>query len=456
MEHVLPVPLLQRVCYGQHGVRKNCVLSLRLFFAASELAMRKWKHAIGQAGIDLMDGSPNLFDIHFADDILILPAHIKNWGNSLIDSLVLCLERVGLFLNAKKTVVLINEAQPPPILAVECLSKGGWVACWQVIITTHRFGISFARSLRQPLEFLDTNIPISKLPKVVRCRDFKSAFWQRTQGNLQLLSADCFGNSFSKMMQVNRRTAVGSWFECGLEQDFASREWRGQIFWCKYPREHITCKNYCNLARHVANLPVRRWIQPLLSWHPLAARRGGRPPHTWGVKTSDIAVRGSSFLRSERKKKRNCFGWRGVELCKSQLYVVWNFAAFFFSMVSLRGCDNLHHLPKIFGNSRNAPVLSPINANKRGDVIGILVTLLPVVPRIFLRDLLHLNNVVLITCYIPGRKIKNWRKKKTFRPKAFTDLGSNQHWIPGFMLAAHWRCILRLQTWWLTTCWVSA
>ena len=40
--------------------------------------MRKWKHAIGQAGIDLMDGSPNLFDIHFADDILILPAHIKN------------------------------------------------------------------------------------------------------------------------------------------------------------------------------------------------------------------------------------------------------------------------------------------------------------------------------------------------------------------------------------------
>ena len=167
-----------------------------------------------------------------------------------------------------------------------------------------------------------------------------------------------------------------------------------------------------------------------------------------GVKTSDIAVRGSSFLRSEREKRETVLDdvvWSYVNRSCTWSRILQHF----FSMVSLRGCDNLHRLRKIFGNSWNAPVLSPINANKRGDVIGILVTLLPVVPRIFLRDLLHLNNVVLITCYIPGRKIKNWKKKKKtiFRPKAFTDLGSNQHWIPGFMLAAHWRCILCLQTW---------
>ena len=71
--------------YGQHvgdfgrndqfpitgGVRQGCVLSPRLFCAVLEFAMRKWMHAVGQAGIDLMDGGPNLFDLRFADDILI-------------------------------------------------------------------------------------------------------------------------------------------------------------------------------------------------------------------------------------------------------------------------------------------------------------------------------------------------------------------------------------------------
>ena len=32
--------------------------------------MRKWRHAVGQAGIDLMDGRPHLLDLRFVDDIL--------------------------------------------------------------------------------------------------------------------------------------------------------------------------------------------------------------------------------------------------------------------------------------------------------------------------------------------------------------------------------------------------
>ena len=32
--------------------------------------MRKWRNAVGQAGIDLTDGGPNLLDLRFADDIL--------------------------------------------------------------------------------------------------------------------------------------------------------------------------------------------------------------------------------------------------------------------------------------------------------------------------------------------------------------------------------------------------
>ena len=44
---------------------------------------------------------------------------------------------------------------------------------------------------------------------------------------------------------------------------------------------YITCKNHWNLARHVAALPAHRWVQRLLSWHPIGTRRVGRPRHTW-------------------------------------------------------------------------------------------------------------------------------------------------------------------------------
>ena len=47
---------------------------------------------------------------------------------------------------------------------------------------------------------------------------------------------------------------------------------------------YITCKNYWNLARHVAALPAHRWVQRLLSWHPFGTRRVGRPRHTWESK----------------------------------------------------------------------------------------------------------------------------------------------------------------------------
>ena len=42
------------------GVRQGRVLNPRLFYAALEFAMRKWRHAVGQAGIDLMDGGLNV------------------------------------------------------------------------------------------------------------------------------------------------------------------------------------------------------------------------------------------------------------------------------------------------------------------------------------------------------------------------------------------------------------
>ena len=61
-----------------------CVLTPRLFCGVLKFAMRKWRRAVGQPGIDLMDGGPNLLDLCFADDILSLPAHVTNWGHGSV------------------------------------------------------------------------------------------------------------------------------------------------------------------------------------------------------------------------------------------------------------------------------------------------------------------------------------------------------------------------------------
>ena len=98
------------------GVRQSCVVSPRLFCVVLEIATRKWTHAFGQAGIDFMDGGPNELDLRFADDILIL-ARLRQDLGQLIDSLMIHLEQVGLLLNAERTVVVTNEAQPPQFLA---------------------------------------------------------------------------------------------------------------------------------------------------------------------------------------------------------------------------------------------------------------------------------------------------------------------------------------------------
>ena len=95
----------------------------------------------------------------------------------------------------------------------------------------------------------------------------------------------------------------------------------------------------------------------------------------------------------------------------------------FFVMVSLRRCDNLHCVQKNVGTNQ---FVRPINVNKRGDDMSTLVELLPFAPRMFARDLLHLNNAVLITEHLEqsddyANKIENWegeKKIKTFRPNA--------------------------------------
>ena len=73
---------------------------------------REWRAEVGNVGFDLMDGGPNLFDLRFADDILVFGRSRVEAG-SLLDALVKHLDRVGLRSNPDKTVVITNEAQPP-------------------------------------------------------------------------------------------------------------------------------------------------------------------------------------------------------------------------------------------------------------------------------------------------------------------------------------------------------
>ena len=96
--------------------------------------MRKRRHAVGQAGIDLMGAQICLIYVS-QDDILIF-ARSRHEVGPLVDSLVI--RQARLRLNVEKTVVLTNEAQQSPILATDGGLKFGilqrnvgqkWLGC---------------------------------------------------------------------------------------------------------------------------------------------------------------------------------------------------------------------------------------------------------------------------------------------------------------------------------------
>jgi len=94
------------------GVRQGSVLSPRLFCCVLQWAMSSWRQKVVGTGWDLNDGLRNLLDLRFADDILLFGKTEAEVLKSL-DALVHELSRVGLILNASKTVVLTTQAQAP-------------------------------------------------------------------------------------------------------------------------------------------------------------------------------------------------------------------------------------------------------------------------------------------------------------------------------------------------------
>jgi len=97
------------------GVRQGCVLSPRLFCCVLEWAMAKWRRRVQSNGFDLGDGMRRLLDLRFADDVVFF-ARTQEEAAHLLDTLVEELAKVGLQLNASKTVALTTQAQPPDSL----------------------------------------------------------------------------------------------------------------------------------------------------------------------------------------------------------------------------------------------------------------------------------------------------------------------------------------------------
>ena len=62
-------------------------------------------------------GLLNLMELRFADDILLF-ANSGPEAAQLLDKLIVAVGRAGLILNAAKSVVLTNQAQPPPTLVI--------------------------------------------------------------------------------------------------------------------------------------------------------------------------------------------------------------------------------------------------------------------------------------------------------------------------------------------------
>ena len=174
------------------------------------------------------------------------------------------------------------------------LVKSGWVVCcqpkghnhntsiWNIICSKHR---SFFYANRWIL--LDRSVSISKRVKYF---------------NAVVSSVACFGsghraiyNSQLATLDVHFRKLCRPIVGPPSEVDW-NAAWNEILhLWNERTRSfvantrvntwsYITCKNYWNLAKHVASLPAHRWVQRLLSWRPFGTRRVGRPRNTWDSK----------------------------------------------------------------------------------------------------------------------------------------------------------------------------
>ena len=231
--------------------------------------MRKWRHAVGQAGIDLMDGGPNLH-LGFAGDILVV-ARSRHELGQLIGSVIIQLEQVSLLLNAEKAVVLINETQTPPCLAMDSGLKltilqrnigQKWLGCMSKAAGTQLQHIKLEYHYSEPQHFyanlwilLDRSVSISERLKYFNAMVSSVACFHNTHRaiyNFELATLNVqFSENYANQSLDRRQKLIGMrpaprFFIYGLNGSKIFIANARVNIW-----SYITCKNYRNLARHV-------------------------------------------------------------------------------------------------------------------------------------------------------------------------------------------------------------
>ena len=285
------------------GVRQGCVLSPRLFSAVLQWAMKGWRRDVPLKGFDLGDGQPALLDLRFADDILLFA---KSYAEavSLLHDLATVLSQVGLTLNASKTVVLTNEAQPPQhlqlpsgerIVILEHDSGQKWLGCILTAQGSKLHHVDVKHHLQQASKAFFANrwiLTDHQVSIATRLKYFEKvvttvacfAAGHRALYKNDLVNMDV---SYKKLCrQIVGPPPGTNW----------SLEWH-EILHCWNERvEHFAalagvkswsqcaCTHYWKFARYVACLPSHRWVKRVLAWSPPGPRNSGRPPNSWDHK----------------------------------------------------------------------------------------------------------------------------------------------------------------------------
>ncbi len=287
------------------GVRQGCVLSPRLFTAILQWAMQKWRQRVENltCGIDLEDGDSKLLDLRFADDLLLF-ARTKCEAIFMLETLMEELACVGLCLNAGKTVVLTNEAQPPNCLTLTnhetIVVKGNdvghkWLGCILSAGAEGRSTLDIAYHLQAASRAFFANKQIlcdKKVRLAVRLRFFDRvitpvalfACGHRTIRMGDLYKLDVV---FRKML----RMIVGPphFVEWNAPWHDILHHWNGKAVALAQQHGLKTWSEQClqqhwKLAMHVANLPPNRWVKRVLVWNPNGSRKRGYPRHDWTSK----------------------------------------------------------------------------------------------------------------------------------------------------------------------------
>ena len=285
------------------GVRQGCVLSPRLFCAALQEAMRSWRNAKERNGLNLKDGLQHLLDLRFADDILLF-AETSHRLVQLLETLIDCLESVGLSLDASKTIILTTETQPPNFLRtrrgeqITVLDSTGshkWFGC---MLTSKG-----SKSSNTDIEYLlQAATKAFYVNKTVFCDKHVSICKRLRNFHTVVTPVVCFGAGPKAIhgvdlwkLDVHFRKLVGTMVGPAPQTNWDSpwhitlHAWNDRVNYfvqqSGIPTWTTSClQQHWRFARYIANLPANRWVQRVLHWTPMGHATVGRPRIVWESK----------------------------------------------------------------------------------------------------------------------------------------------------------------------------